>query len=87
MNLIRGKNGLKKERNGEEKFDSSYEKFVIVEKKTVQKTDSSNNYFEENKPATSRDDFEKNKLAHGNGNESIEKSYEAVGNQIAFIDY
>ncbi len=59
MNLIKGKNRLKKENEGGEKTDSSDEDFVIVEKKAVQKTDSSNDYFEENKPATSKDDFEK----------------------------
>jgi hypothetical protein len=73
MNLIKGKNRLKKENEGGEKTNSSKEEFVIVEKKGVQKTDSSNNYFEENKLATSKDDFEKNKSAHGNRNEPIEE--------------
>jgi hypothetical protein len=59
MNLIKGKNHLNKENEGGEKTDSSDKEFVIVEKKAVQKTNSSNNYFEENKPATSKDDFEK----------------------------
>ncbi len=59
MNLIKGKNCLKKENEGGEKTDSSDKEFVIVEKKAVQKTNSSNDYFEENKPATSKDDFEK----------------------------
>ncbi len=68
MNLIKGKNCPKKVNEGGEKTDSSDEEFVINEKKAVQKTNSSNVYFEENKPATSGDDFEKNKLAHGNGN-------------------
>ncbi len=33
--------------------------FVFVKKKAVQKTNSSNNNFEENKLASSKDDFEK----------------------------
>jgi hypothetical protein len=69
----------KKKNEGGEKADSSDKEFVIVEKKAVQKTDSSNDYFEENKPATSKDDFEKNKLAHGNGNEPIEKVMKQKG--------
>jgi hypothetical protein len=64
MNLIKGKNCLKKENESGEKTDSSDEEIVFVRKKAVQKTDSSNNYFEENKLASSGDDFEKNKLAH-----------------------
>ncbi len=59
MNLIKGKNRLKKENEGGEKTNSSNKEFVIVEEKAVQKTDSSNTYFEENIPATSKDDFEK----------------------------
>jgi hypothetical protein len=59
MKLIKGKNRLKKGNEGGEKTDNSDNKFVIVEKKVVQKTNSSNDYFEENKLATSEDDFEK----------------------------
>ena len=59
MNLIKGKNCLKKENEGGEKTESSNEEFVFIQKKAVQKTDSSNIYFEENKPATSKDDIEK----------------------------
>jgi hypothetical protein len=73
MNLIKGKTCLKKENEGGEKTDSRDNKFVLVNKKAVQKTDSSDNYFEENKSASSNDDFEKNTLAHGNENEHIEE--------------
>jgi hypothetical protein len=59
MNLIKGKNCLKKENGSGEKTDSSNKEFVFLKKKAVQKTDSSNDYFEENKPASSNDDFEK----------------------------
>ncbi len=48
MNLIKGKNHIKKENEGGEKTDSSNEEFVFVKKKAVQKTNSSNDYFEEN---------------------------------------
>ncbi len=73
MNLIKGKNRLKKENEGGQKTESSDKEFVFVKKKAVQKTDSSDNYFEENKSASSNDDFEKNKSAHGNKNEHIEE--------------
>jgi hypothetical protein len=67
MNLFKGKNRLlKKENEDGEKTDSSNEEFVFVKKKDVQKTNSSDDYFEENKLASSNDDFEKNKSAHGN---------------------
>ncbi len=65
-----------------EKTDSSNKEFVIVEKKAVQKTDSSNDYFVENKPATSEDDFEKNKSAHGNKNEHIEQVMKQKGIEL-----
>ena len=58
MNLIKGKNCLKKTEGGE-KTDSSDKEFVIVKKKAVQKIDSSDNYFKENKLASSDNDFEK----------------------------
>jgi hypothetical protein len=58
MNLIKGKNCLKKENEGGEKTDSSNEEFVFVKKKAVQKTDISNDYFEGNKSASIDDDFE-----------------------------
>jgi hypothetical protein len=51
----------------------------IVKKKAVQTTNSSNNYFEEKKRATSKDDFEKNKLAHGNKNQHIEEVMKQKG--------
>jgi hypothetical protein len=79
MNLIKGKNCLKIINEGGEKTDSSDKEFVINKKKAVQKTDSSNIYFEENKPATSKDDVEKHKSAHGNGNEHIEKVMKQKG--------
>jgi hypothetical protein len=60
MNLIKGKNRLKKENEGGEKTDSTDKEFVFVKKKAVQKTDSSNDYVEENKSASSNDGFEKN---------------------------
>ncbi len=59
MNLIKGKNRLKKENKGGEKTKSSDKEFVFVKKKAVQKTDSCNDYFEENKSASSNNDFEK----------------------------
>jgi hypothetical protein len=63
MNLIKGKNCLKKENEGGEKTESSNEEFVFIQKKAVQKTDSRDNYFEENKSASSNDDFgKKNRL-------------------------
>jgi hypothetical protein len=58
MNLIKGKNRLKKNKGGE-KTESSDKEFVFVKKKAVQKTNSSDDYFEENKSASSDDDFEK----------------------------
>ena len=60
MNLIKGKNCLKNENEGVEKTKSSDKEFVFVKKKAVQKTNSSDDYFEENKSASSNDDFEKN---------------------------
>ncbi len=60
MNLIKGKNRLNEENEGWEKTESSNEEFVFVKKKAVQKTDSSDNYFEENKSSSSDNDFEKN---------------------------
>ncbi len=51
----------------------------INKKKTVQKTNSINFYFEENETATSKHDIEKNYLAHGNGNESIEEVMKQKG--------
>ncbi len=60
MNLIKGKNHLKKENEGGEKTKSSDKEFVFVKKKAVQKTDSSNNYFEENISANSDDDLKNN---------------------------
>jgi hypothetical protein len=59
MNLIKGKNRLKKENEGGEKTESSDKEFVFVKKKAVQKTDNSDDSFEENKLASSNDDFEK----------------------------
>ncbi len=59
MNLIKGKNCLKKENGSGEKTDSSDEEFVFVKKKAVQKTNSRDDYFEENKSASSDNDFEK----------------------------
>jgi hypothetical protein len=59
MNLIKIKNHLKKENEGGEKTDSSNVEFVFVKKKAVQKTDSSDEYFEENKLASSDNDFQK----------------------------
>jgi hypothetical protein len=59
MNLIKGKNRLRKENEGGEKTESSDKEFVFVKKKAVQKTNSSNDYFEENKLASSNNDFEK----------------------------
>jgi hypothetical protein len=44
----------KKVNEGGEKTNSSNKEFVITKKKAVQKTDSSNVYFEENKPADSK---------------------------------
>jgi hypothetical protein len=79
MNLIKGKNCLKKENEGGEKTKSSNEEFVFVKNKAVQKTDSSDDYFEENKLASSNNDFEKNKLAHGNENEHIEEDMKQKG--------
>ncbi len=58
MNLIKGKNRLKKT-GGEEKTENRDGEFFIFKKKAVQKTNSSGNYFEENKLTTSKDDFEK----------------------------
>jgi hypothetical protein len=78
MNLIKGKNHLKKSYGGE-KTKSSDEEFVIVKKKAVQKTDSSNDYFEENKSASSGDDFEKNKSAQRNKNKRIEEVMKQKG--------
>jgi hypothetical protein len=82
MNLIKGKNRLRKENEGGEKTESSNEEFVFVKKKPVQKTDSSEDYFEENKSASSDDDFEKNKLAHGNKNEHIEEDMKQKGIEL-----
>ncbi len=79
MNLIKGKNHLKKENEGGEKTESSDEEFVFAKKKAVQKIDSSDNYFEENKSASSNNDFEKNKSAHGNKNEYIEEDMKQKG--------
>jgi hypothetical protein len=59
-NLIKGKHHLKKENEGGEKTNSSNNKFVFVKKKAVQKTYSSNDDFEENKWASSDNDFEEN---------------------------
>ena len=82
MNLIKGNNCLKWESQGGEKTESSNEEFVFVKKKAVQKTDSSDNYFEENKSASSDDDFEKNKSAHGNKNEHIEQDMKQKGIEL-----
>jgi hypothetical protein len=82
MNSIKGKNCLKKENEGKGETDSSKEEFVFVKKKAVQKTDSSNDYFEENKLASSNDDFEKNKSAHGNKNEHIEEVMNQKGVEL-----
>jgi hypothetical protein len=75
----------KKVNEGGEKTDSSDKEFVINEKKAVQKADSSNVFFEENKPATSKDDFEKNKLAHKNGNEHIEEVMKQKGIKLHLL--
>ncbi len=72
----------KKENEGGEKTKSSGEEFVFVKKKAVQKTDSSDDYFEENKSASSDDDFEKNKSAHGNKNEHIEEDMKQKGIEL-----
>jgi hypothetical protein len=53
MNLIKGKDCLKKENKGGEKTNSSNKEFGFVNKKAVQKTYSSDDDFEENKSATS----------------------------------
>ncbi len=82
MTLIKGENCLKKENEGGEKTESRDKEFVFVKKKAVQKTDSSNNYFEENKSASSNDDFEKNKSAHGNENEHIEEDMKRKGIEL-----
>ncbi len=82
MNLIKGKNCLKKENEGGEKTERSDKKFDFVKKKAVQKTNSSNDYFEENKSASSDDDFEKNKSAHGNKNEHIEQDMKQKGIEL-----
>jgi hypothetical protein len=82
MNLIKGKNHLKKENEGGEKTDSSNKEFVFVKKKAVQKTDSSNDYFEGKKTASSDNDFEKNKSAHGNKNEHIEEVMKQKGIEL-----
>ena len=82
MNLIKGKNHLKKENEGGEKTESSDKEFVFVKKKAVQKTNSSDNYFEENKLASSDDDFEKNNSAHGNENEHIEEDMKQKGIEL-----
>jgi hypothetical protein len=82
MNLIKGKEHLKRENKGGEKTDSSDEEFVFVQKKAVQKTNSSDNYFEENKLASSDDDFEKNKSAHGYKNEHIEEVMKQKGVEL-----
>ncbi len=68
-----------KKTEGGEKTDSSDKEFVIAKKKAVQKTNSSEDYFEENKLASSNDDFEKNKSAHGNKNELIEEVMKQKG--------
>jgi hypothetical protein len=82
MNLIKGKNCLKKGNEGGEKTDSSDKKLVFIKKKAVQKTDNSNKYFEENKLASSDNDFEKNKLTHGNQNEHIEEVMNQKGYKL-----
>jgi hypothetical protein len=46
-NLIKGKRCQKKENKGGEKTDSSNDETVFVKEKTVQKTDSSKDDFEE----------------------------------------
>ncbi len=73
MNLIKGKNRLKKGNEGGEKTNSSDEEFVINKKKAVQKTDSSNVYFEENKTATSKHDIEKINLLMETGMSPLKK--------------
>jgi hypothetical protein len=85
MNLIKGKNCLKKENEGGAKTESSDKEFVFVKKKAVQKTNSSVNYFEENKSASSNDDFEKNKSAHGNKNEHIEEDMKQKGIKLCSL--
>jgi hypothetical protein len=82
MNLIKGKNCLKKENEGGEKTESSDEEFVFVKRKAVQKTNSSDDYFEENKSASSNDDFEINKSAYGNKNEHIEEVMNQKGVEL-----
>jgi hypothetical protein len=84
MNLIKGKNCLKKNEGGE-KTDSSNNKFVFVKKKAVQKTDSSDNYFEENKLASSDNDFENNKSAYGNENEHIQEVMNQKGIELCSL--
>jgi hypothetical protein len=70
-NLIKGKLCLKKENKGGEKTNSSEDKLVFVKKKAVQKTDSSN------------DDFEEIKLTHGNENEHIEEVMNQKGIKLS----
>ncbi len=69
-NLIKGKLCLEKENKGGEKTDSSDDELVYVEKKTVQKTDSSNN------------DFEEKNSAHGNEDKHIEEVMKKKGNKL-----
>jgi hypothetical protein len=73
MNLIKGKNCLKKGNEGGEKTNSSNKEFVTNKKKAVQKTDSSNVYFEENKTATSKHDIEKINLLMETGMSPLKK--------------
>jgi hypothetical protein len=68
--LIKGKLRLKKEKKDGEKTDSSNDELVFVEKKAVQKTNSSDNVFEERKSA------------HGNENEDIEEVMNQKGNKL-----
>jgi hypothetical protein len=67
------------------KTKSSDKEFVFVKKKAVQKTDSSDDYFEENKLSSSNNDFEKNKSAHGNKNEHIEEDMKQKGIKLCSL--
>jgi hypothetical protein len=67
LNLIKGKECLKVENKGGEKTDSSNNEFGFVE---------------EYKLASRDDDFEENKLAHGNENEHIEEVMNQKGNKL-----
>jgi hypothetical protein len=85
MKLIKGKNHLKKEIKVGRKPTAATRILLLMKRKAVQKTNSSNTYFEQNETATSKHDIEKNKSAHGNGNESIEEVMKQKGIELCSL--